>query len=220
MNVEKVVFEYDFLKLKTTLLTYINDEKGVDELIDFIKNSILYGAFSSLDLIKKTPYDFSISKELIEELSKSLDKEELFTEEVKECLKDKNFIGIDVEYEDYETSEFYSNETFEISDVDVQLYPTFPIFESYYEKVENIFEGNDDFEDKKWSITEEIERFNSFYKEKYLEHNVYQYGGNMTFSTQGEYENFIGSYFGEYGDAGSVYVFVENNNVISTVDMF
>jgi len=85
----------------------------------------------------------------------------------------------------------------------------------YYEKVQELFNFKEP-----WDFLEKIEEFSKKYEKEYLTHSTYQFGGNMCFPTQGEYNNFIGSFYGEYGDAGSVYIFVYKGKICSSVDMF
>lgn len=220
MKIEKTIITYNFKELKQSILEVIDNEKAAGQLVNFIKKEIMYGAFSTRDPFQNHNFDWVISKEFINILTKELgNKDKLFSNKASKVIKEKNVIAITVD-EDNDTYEEYPKNNIDLREgVEIQLYPTFPIFDKYMEKAEELFKKEKGFKDRKWTILEKIESFDRKYKEKYLKHSDYQFGGNMVFSTQGEYNNFLGSYFGEYGDAGSVYAYVCGEYICSTVDM-
>lgn len=219
MNITHTTFQYDFNSLKKDIAYYINDDKKIDIFIDSIRDNILYGAFTSRDLINSN-YDFSISLKVIEMLESKLEGKKIFNKETFEVLKNKAFIGVEVDNEDYDTSETYCENTFEVNDIDVQLYPTFPTFDFYSNEIDELFDNVEDYESFKWELYAVVEKFERHYIDRYLQHSEYQYGGNLVHAIQREYDNLIGMYNGGWGDCGAVYVFVNKNSVVSTVDMY
>jgi hypothetical protein len=148
------------------------------------------------------------------------ENESFLTKSAEEYINRVGAIGVivDSDFDTYDkevTKELEKNEG-----VRIQLYPTFCLFEKYSTKLEELFAGDSKFSEIEWSLYTEIESFEKEYKEKYLMYTDYQYGGNVLFPTQGEYDNFLGYYFGEYGDAGSVYISVIDKDSFSMVDMF
>jgi len=213
MKITKTEFQYDFKKLRKELSKFTKDTYNLNKLISFLESKIQYGAFSSDYVFENSNYDFAITKGFIKEL-----KEPIFSKKILKFFEDVDRLAITVN-EDYETYEKINENVENLKlkeNVEVQLYPTFCIFKDYYQKIEELFNFKDP-----WVFLEIIEDFNKNYMGKNLKHDTYQFGGNMCFTTQQEYNNFIGSYFGDYGDVGSVYIsLTSKNDLYSVVDMF
>lgn len=219
MNITYTNFQYDFNALKNEILYYVKDGKKIDTFIEFISNNILYGAFSYKPIIK-SDFDFAISSKVIRMLEDKLEGDKLFNTETEQTLNDKEFVGVNVDNCSFNTYESFCEDTFELNDIKVQLYPTFPLFDLYSEKLDVLFSDIEGYEDFRWGLYETVEKFDRFYIDKYLEHNDYQFGGNLVHAIQGEYRNLIGVFEGGWGDCGAVYVFVSNGSIVSTVDMY
>lgn len=207
MKITKTTFSYDFDFLMKELSTLSNNEASLNQLISFLTENILYGVFSSEDVFEDNPYDWSITKEFVLEIHETIFREDTLT-----YIED---ICVSVDYSSYDSYVQNPSNLKLKENVEVQLFPIFPLFDMYCEKVEDLFNFKDP-----WDFLDIIEKFSKKYEEEYLKHSTYQFGGNMCFPTQREYEKFLGSFYGEYGDAGSVYVFVYNGEVLSSVDMF
>jgi hypothetical protein len=221
LNVEKTSFSYDFNQLKLLLKKYTNNNIIINEFVSFLESEIMYAAFSKENIFKNNSYDFIISAELYENLNSYLNEtENLLTKEASEFISKVNNIGIivDSDYDTYE--ENIDNDLCLNQNVNIQLAPTFCLFEKYSKKLESLFSSIPEFKDFEWSLYDDIESFEKEYTKKYIKDFNYQYGGNLLFPTQSEYDDFLGSYYGDYGDCGSIYISVVKNELYYSVDMF
>jgi hypothetical protein len=221
LNVEKISFSYNFTKLQYILKKYTTNNKIINDFISFLESEIMYGAFTKKNIFNNSCYDFIVSAELYKNLNSYLNKtEKLLTEDAYEYISNIDNIGIiiDSDYDTYEKN--IVNDLTLNKHIDIQLAPTFCLFEKYSEKLESLFSSVPEFKDFEWSLYNDIESFEKEFTKKYIKDFDYQYGGNLLFPTQHEYDNFLGSYYGEYGDCGSIYVSVIDNELYHSIDMF
>lgn len=109
----------------------------------------------------------------------------------------------------------YANQKIEEDNIkNITIVPTYITYEEFSEKIEKEV-GLKEWKEK-INIYKIIE---SFYSENKYGGDI-QIGGYVIWPIQSDYENFIGYYNGGYGDAGAVYLYINKENISSSVDMY
>lgn len=220
LNTTKEQLLQFFIKLNIS-----EDIKMIEDLVDELFKLKLYGVFSKGSLYFEEGKDLIVDEKLIKFLKiKTGDQNLKFLSiETENILKSK-CLSFDVN-DDYEVS-VKDNIDFKLKeDIDcliIEMFPDYELFwslyEKYFGKIDDINQ-NDEYFDKKWEIIESYLKYIS-HENINLNSYDYQYFGYQFFDIQGTYSNFIASYYGEYGDAGALFVSgCKDGNIYSTIDM-
>lgn len=165
--------------------------------------------------IKQDPrYDLVYSKKTIEKCKEYLNEnEKFFHENVENKLKNIENICVSVD-EDCDSYEYINEQIKEDEIKELLIVPTYITYDEFADKFDKKIGIKD------WNTKIEIYKvIESFYKELNYDGDI-QLGGYVIWPIQYGYDNFIGYYYGEYGDAGAVYLYLtKENNISSSVDM-
>lgn len=190
-----------------------NAEIVKNYILNFIVNNCLMSIIG--DIRQDSRYDFVYNSKIIEENKKYLkDSEKFFNEKTENALKNITNLCVIVDNEDYYT-EHYVNQTITEDEIKYLIIaPTYITFDEFSRTFTEYTKLNDF--NLKIKIHNVIE---NFYTTNQIEGDI-QIGGFIIYPIQLGYENLIGYYYGDYGDCGALYVYLnDKNQIYSTVNM-
>lgn len=216
MNIKKVEE-----KLKIEDFSNINKIENFKNFIQTeILDTVLFAIIGEANDIRiDRRYDFVFEQSTIDICSPFLINEErFFNKETEKYLSENKIENVCILVdEDYDVSE-YTNQKIEKTEIkNLKIVPTYITFDEIYFKIDNVFSGYDKHElfEIKSSISKVIE---DFYNREDIVPD-FQIGGNIIHCIQGTYKNLISYYYGDYGDCGAVYTYLDKTYINSTVDM-